>query len=66
MKMKQFVKLLKKNGGEVIKGRGKGGHILVKLNGRMTTVPIHSTDYDPDFLDDICKQLGTRLKELQP
>lgn len=64
MKIKQFVKLLKRNGAEIIKGRGKGGHILVKLHGRTTTVPIHGTDYDPDFLDDICKQLGTRLKEL--
>lgn len=66
MKSKQFLKLLKAAQAEIIKGRGKGGHYLVKLNGKQTTVPVHGdTDYDPEFLDDICKQLGTRLKEIQ-
>ncbi len=66
MKSKQFLKLLKAAQAEIIKGRGKGGHYLVKLNGKQATVPVHGdTDYDPAFLDDICKQLGTRLKEIQ-
>ena len=48
------------------KGRGKGGHVLVSLNGMATTVPQHGdTDYDPVFLDDICKQLKTRRKDIQ-
>lgn len=65
MKSKQFLKLLKTAQAEIIKNRGKGGHYLVKLNGKQTTVPMHGdTDYDPEFLDDICKQLGTRLKEI--
>ena len=64
MKTKQFLKLLKRSGAEIIKGRGKGAHVLVLLNGKQTTVPIHATDYAPEFLDDICKQLNTRLKEL--
>jgi predicted RNA binding protein YcfA (HicA-like mRNA interferase family) len=46
--------------------RGNGGHYLVKLNGRQTTVPMHGdTDYAPEFLDDICKQLNTRLRSIQ-
>lgn len=66
MKSKQFLKLLKAAQAEIIKGRGKGGHYLAKLNGKQTTVPVHGdTDYDPEFLDDICKQLGARLKEIQ-
>lgn len=66
MKSKQFLKLLKAAQAEIIKGRGKGGHYLVKLNGKQTTVPVHGdTDYDPEFLDDICKQPGIRLKEIQ-
>lgn len=66
MKSKQFLKLLKAAQAEIVKGRGKGGHYLVKLNGRQATVPMHGdTDYDPEFLDDICKQLATRLKEIQ-
>lgn len=65
MKTRQFLKLLKANGATVDTSRGKGGHVLVTLNGRQATVPSHGdTDFDPDFLDDICKQLGTRLREL--
>lgn len=66
MKSKQFLKLLKAVKAEIIRNRGKGGHCLVKLNGSSATVPVHGdTDYDPVFLDDICKQLNTRLKEIQ-
>ena len=66
MKAKQFLKLLQAANAEIIKGRGKGGHYLVRLNGRQATVPVHgATDYDAEFLDDICKQLGTRLRNLQ-
>lgn len=65
MKTRQFLKLLKAAGATVDKGRGKGGHVLVTLNKRQATVPVHGdADFAPDFLDDICKQLGTRLKEL--
>jgi len=50
----------------VTKGRGKGGHVLFSLNGMATTVAQHGdTDYDPVFLDDICKQLKTRRKNIQ-
>jgi predicted RNA binding protein YcfA (HicA-like mRNA interferase family) len=65
MKIRQFLKLLQAHGATVVTGRGKGGHVLVTLNGPQSTVPTHGdTDFDPNFLDDICKQLGTRLKEL--
>lgn len=65
MKTRQFMKLLKAKGATVDSARGKGGHVLVTLNGRQTTVPSHGDmDFDRDFLDDICKQLGTRLREL--
>jgi mRNA interferase HicA len=66
MKTKQFLKLLKAAQAEIIKGRGKGGHYLVRLNGKQATLPVHGdVDYDPDFLDDICKQLKTRLNTLK-
>ncbi len=65
VKIKQFIKKLKAAGADIVRGRGKGGHLLVRLNGRSTTVPTHGDDdIDPDFLDDICKQLGTRLRRL--
>lgn len=66
MKTKQFLKYLKSCGAEIIKNRGNGGHYLVKLNGRQATVPMHGDiDYAPEFLDDICKQLNTRLRSIQ-
>lgn len=36
MKSKQFLKLLKAAHAEIIRNRGKGGHYLVKLNGKST------------------------------
>ena len=66
VKTRQFLKYLKAAGATVVRDRGKGGHVLVTLNGRSSTVPQHGdVDYDPDFLDDICKQLGTRLRSIQ-
>ena len=65
-KTQQFLRLLKSAGTQVTKGRGKGGHVLFSLNGMATTVAQHGdTDYDPVFLDDICKQLKTRRKNIQ-
>ncbi|QAZ69672.1 type II toxin-antitoxin system HicA family toxin [Solidesulfovibrio carbinolicus] len=59
MKGKEFIRRLKRNGVEIVEGRGKGGHVWASYNGKGTTVPFHgSTDVDPDFLKEICKQLG--------
>jgi len=59
VKGKEFIKRLKRNGVEIIEGRGKGGHVWAIHNGRKTTVPCHgSADVDPNFLKLICKQLG--------
>lgn len=59
MKAKEFIRLLKKNGVEIIVGRGKGGHVLASFQGKNTTIPIHgSKDIDPAFLKQLCKQLG--------
>jgi len=66
MKCREFLRLLKRAGAQIDKKRGKGGHYLVRLNGRATTVPVHGdADYDPRFFDDICKQLATRLENLR-
>ncbi len=57
---------MKAAGAQIIKNRGNGGHYLVKLDSKQTTVPMHGdTDYDPEFLDGICKQLKTRLRSIQ-
>lgn len=65
MKSRRFLKKLKAAGAEILRQRGKGAHVLVRLNDRQATVPVHGdADYNPEFLDDICKQLGTRLREI--
>jgi predicted RNA binding protein YcfA (HicA-like mRNA interferase family) len=59
MKAREFIRRLKKNGVEVIEGRGKGGHVLARYQGKQATIPVHgSKDVDPVFLQEICKQLG--------
>ena len=66
MKCGEFLRLRKRAGARIANKRGKGGHYLVRLNGRATTVPAHrDADYDPRFFDDICKQLSTRLENLR-
>ncbi len=66
MKCREFLRLLRRAGAQIDTKRGKGGHYLVRLNGKATTVPVHGdSDYDPRFFDDICKQLNTRLENLR-
>ena len=66
MKSSEFLRLLRRAGAQIARKRGKGGHYLVRINGKATTVPVHGdTDYDPRFFDDICKQLATRLENLR-
>ena len=58
MKSRQLIRRLKAAGVEIIKSRGKGGHVVARYRGRQTTVPIHgSRDLGPDFIREICKQL---------
>ena len=65
MKAKEFISRLKKNGVEITEGRGKGGHVLARFQGKTATVPIHgSKDMHPTFLKQICKQLGIDFSEI--
>ena len=65
MKAREFIHRLKKNGVEVIEGRGKGGHVLARYQGKQATIPIHgSKDIDPSFLKSICKQIGIDHNEI--
>ena len=51
MNTKELMKLLKANGVTFDQSRGKGGHILAKLNEKTTVVPQHGSR----------KELGTGL-----
>ena len=65
MKGRQLIRRLKVAGVEIIESRGKGGHVVARHRGRQTTVPIHgSRDIGPDFIRDLCKQLGLDPKRV--
>jgi len=65
VKVKQFIKKLRQAGVNIIEGRGKGGHVLAKYNGKQTTIPIHGdADVGNIFLKKRCKQLGIALDEI--
>ncbi|MBI5521043.1 MAG: type II toxin-antitoxin system HicA family toxin [Desulfarculus sp.] len=62
MKPKQLLKLLRSHGVEVLEQRGKGGHVLVRYQGRQSIVPLHGNlDLGPTFIKKICRQLGIEL-----
>ncbi|QLA20599.1 addiction module toxin, HicA family [Desulfolutivibrio sulfoxidireducens] len=65
VKNKEFLRRLRRHGVELIEGKGKGGHVWAIHNGMKTTIPVHGgRDMDPDFLKDICKQLGLAPKDV--
>jgi predicted RNA binding protein YcfA (HicA-like mRNA interferase family) len=65
MKGRQLIRRLEAAGVEIIANRGKGGHLIARYRGRQTTVPTHgSRDIGPDFIRDLCKQLGLDPKQV--
>jgi predicted RNA binding protein YcfA (HicA-like mRNA interferase family) len=65
MKVKQFIQKLRRAGVEIIEGRGKGGHVLAKYNGKQATIPVHGdADMGNIFLKKICKQLGIAFEDI--
>lgn len=58
MKDKDLLKLLKKNGWEVV--RIHGSHHILQKNGKTTVIPIHGKDVPTGLLNAIMKE--TRLK----
>lgn len=56
---RELIRRLKVAGVEIIRSRGKGAHVIARYRGRQTTIPIHGDrDLGPDFIREICKQLG--------
>ncbi len=58
MNTKQVIRKLKALGVTVEKGRGKGGHMVLRYQGKWTTLAVHSGDMPPLHIKTICKQLG--------
>lgn len=64
MKANELLRRLRKLGAEVITGRGKGGHVLVKLGEHQTVVPTGTRELPTGTVAAVCKQLGLRPEEL--
>lgn len=58
MKDKDLLKLLKKNGWEIV--RIKGSHHVLQKNGNTTVVPIHGKDVPTGLLNNILKETGLK------
>jgi mRNA interferase HicA len=59
MKGRQLIRRLEAAGVEIVRSRGKGGHVIARYQGHQTTVPVHGDrDLGPNFIRDLCKQLG--------
>ncbi len=58
MKDKDLLKLLKKNGWDVI--RIHGSHHILQKNGKTTVVPIHGKDVPTGLLNAILKETGLK------
>jgi len=65
VKTKELLKALRKLGATEDRGRGKGGHIFVTLNGMTTTVPTGKGEIATGTLVAILRQLGLTKQDLQ-
>jgi predicted RNA binding protein YcfA (HicA-like mRNA interferase family) len=65
MKAKQLLRLLHRAGVEIIERRGKGGHVILRYQGRQTTLPRHGDrDIGPEFIKAVCRQLGLDWRQI--
>ena len=64
MRANELLRKLKRLGATTETSRGKGGHVLVRLNGKQTTVPTASGDIKTGTFKNILKQLGISESEL--
>jgi len=58
MKDKDLLKLLKKNGWDIV--RINGSHHVLQKNGQTTVVPIHCKDVPAGLLNAILKETGLK------
>jgi predicted RNA binding protein YcfA (HicA-like mRNA interferase family) len=65
MTSSELLRRLRRAGARVVGDRGRGGHIMVILNGRRAFVPTGSGEIKRGTLLGILKQLGLRLDDLR-
>lgn len=66
MRPKDLLRRLAKLGAEIVQGRGKGSHVLVRYGDRQATVPVHGggRELGPVFIKKLARQLGIDPEEL--
>jgi mRNA interferase HicA len=65
VKARQLIRRFRQAGVDVIRSRGKGGHLVLRYHDRQTTLPMHGArDIGPDFIRNVCKQLGLDPKRV--
>jgi predicted RNA binding protein YcfA (HicA-like mRNA interferase family) len=57
MTSRELLRRLRQLGAQIVPGRGKGGHVLVLLDGERTIVPTGSGELPPGTLATIRRQL---------
>lgn len=60
MRAKDVVKELKRNGW--VEARQTGSHLMLKKDGRLTVIPMHTGDLAIGTLKSIEKQTGVKLR----
>ncbi|NCF75704.1 MAG: addiction module toxin, HicA family, partial [Proteobacteria bacterium] len=62
---KQLIKKLQALGVEIETGRGKGGHVQARFNGKKTVIKTHGAqDLSNNYVNLVCKQLGINPEDL--
>jgi mRNA interferase HicA len=64
MTSRELLRRLRRLGAEVVTGRGKGGHVMVRLGGRESYVPTGGGEVKTGTLAAILKQLDLRRDQL--
>jgi predicted RNA binding protein YcfA (HicA-like mRNA interferase family) len=64
MTSRELLRRLRRLGAEVVTGRGKGGHVMVRLGGRESYVPTGRGEVKTGTLAAILKQLDLRRDQL--
>jgi len=64
MTSRELLRRLRRLGVEIISERGKGGHVMVRLGGRVTYVPTGGGEIATGTLAGILKALNLRRDQL--
>jgi predicted RNA binding protein YcfA (HicA-like mRNA interferase family) len=61
---RELLRKLRRVGANIQPGRGKGGHVRVELDGRVTHVPSGSGELKTGLLHGVMRQLGLTIRDL--